>query len=72
MLVLVERSRATAFPRKKEGEWEIRVKFTESEDRMFEPVWGGEPSGKVLRELRKAVRENRRQLLSEWEENVNQ
>lgn len=58
------------FHAKKEGEWEIRVKFTETE--MFESVWGDEPSGKVLRQLRKAVRENRDDLLAEWEANVNQ
>jgi uncharacterized protein DUF4160 len=58
------------FHAKKEGEWEIRVKFTETE--MFESVWGEEPSGKVLRQLRKAVRENRDDLLAEWEANVNQ
>ena len=58
------------FHAKKEGEWEIRVKFTETE--MFESVWGDEPSGKVLRQLRKAVRDNRDDLLAEWEANVNQ
>jgi hypothetical protein len=58
--------------RRKRGEWEIRVKFTEDEDRMFESVWGDEPSGKVLRQLKKAVRVNRDKLLAEWEENVSQ
>jgi hypothetical protein len=38
---------------------------------MFESVWGDEPSGKVLRQLRKAVRENRDDLLAEWEASVN-
>jgi hypothetical protein len=58
------------FHAKKVGEWEIRVKFTE--DQMFESVWGDEPSGKLLRELKKAVKENRKKLLAEWEANVNQ
>jgi hypothetical protein len=48
------------------------VKFTEAEDEMFESLWGDEPSGKVLRELRKAVRKNRKELLAEWEAKVNQ
>ena len=58
------------FHAKKVGEWEIRVKFTE--DQMFESVWGEEPSGKLLRQLRKAVKDNRDDLLAEWEANVNQ
>jgi hypothetical protein len=60
------------FHAKKEGEWEIRIKFTEAEDEMFESVWGDDPGGKVLRKLRKAVRENRQELLAEWEAKVNQ
>jgi hypothetical protein len=60
------------FHAKKEGEWEIRVKFSEGETHMFESVWGDEPSGKVLRQLKKAVKENRANLLTEWEANVNQ
>lgn len=39
---------------------------------MFESVWGDEPSGKHLRQLRKAVRDNRDDLLAEWEADVNQ
>ena len=60
------------FHAKKEGTWEIRVKFTEDEPQMFELVWGDEPSGKVLRELKKAVREYRDDLLAEWEAKVSQ
>ncbi len=55
---------------KKEGEWEIRVKFTEAD--MFELVWGDEPGGKIMRKVEKAVRENRENLLAEWEAKVNQ
>ncbi len=48
------------------------MKFTESDDAMFEAKWGDPPGGKVLRELRKAVRNNRVALLEEWEAKVNQ
>jgi Domain of unknown function (DUF4160) len=57
---------------KREGEWELRVKFSEGEAEMFEVVWGEAPSRKVLRQLAKAVKENRANLLTEWEENVSQ
>lgn len=60
------------FHAKDEGEWEIRVKFTEDETEMLELVWGDEPSGKVLRKLKKAVRQYRDALLTEWEAKVNQ
>ena len=60
------------FHAKKEGEWEIRVKFTEAEDQMFELVWGDVPSGKRLRQLMKAVREHRDELLHEWEASVSE
>jgi hypothetical protein len=59
------------FHAKKEGEWEIRVKFNEAEDQMFELVWGDEPRGRILRQLRKVVKDNRSNLLGEWEANVN-
>jgi hypothetical protein len=39
---------------------------------MFELVWGDEPGGKIMRKLEKAVRENRDNLLAEWEAKVNQ
>jgi len=58
------------FHAKKEGAWEVRVKFTEHEERMFELVWGVEPNGRLLRRLRKAVREHRDELLVEWEASV--
>ena len=57
---------------KREGEWEIRVMFTEGAEEMFEQVWGEVPSSKVLRRIRKAVLSNRENLLAEWEANVNQ
>jgi hypothetical protein len=60
------------FHAKRAGEWELRVKFAEGEAQMFELVWGEEPKGKVLRQIAKAVRENRAMLLAEWEANVNQ
>jgi hypothetical protein len=60
------------FHAKRDGEWEIRVKFVEGEEEIFELVWGDAPSSKVLRQLRKAVQANRADLLAEWEANVNQ
>lgn len=56
------------FHAKREGEWEIRVKFTEAE--MFELVWGDGPGARVFRQLAKAVEEHRAELLLEWEANV--
>jgi hypothetical protein len=57
---------------KREGEWELKVKFAEGESHMFELEWGDAPKAKVLREIAKNVEENRVQLLAEWEEKVNQ
>ena len=56
---------------KREGEWEIKVKFTEPDEKMFESIWGDEPGAKILRQLKKMVREKREQLLAEWETKVN-
>jgi hypothetical protein len=58
------------FHAKREGEWELRVKFSEGEAQMFEMVWGEVPKAKVLRQLAEAVTENRENLLAEWEANV--
>ena len=55
---------------KREGEWEIKVHFTEGVARMFERKWGDAPQAKVLREIAKIVQEKRAQLLAEWEANV--
>ena len=57
---------------KRQGEWELKVQFAEGEAQMFELMWGDAPKSKVLREIAKKVRENRVQLLAEWEANVNQ
>jgi hypothetical protein len=57
---------------KRDGEWEIKVKFVEGEEEMFEQKWGDTPSGKVLRQLKKAVIRYRAALLVEWEDKVNQ
>ncbi len=56
---------------KREGEWELKVKFAEGEAQMFELEWGDNPRTKVLREIARNVRENRVQLLAEWEAKVN-
>lgn len=57
---------------KRQGEWEIKVKFLEDGAEMFEKEWGVMPSGKILRELKKAVVQNRANLFVEWEKKVNQ
>jgi hypothetical protein len=57
---------------KREGEWEIKVKFAEAEEEMFERQWGEIPSAKTLRLLKKAVTTHREALLAEWEAKVNQ
>lgn len=57
---------------KQDGQWEIRVKFALVESQMFELKWGKPPSGKVLRQIAKCVKDHRAQLLAEWEEKVNQ
>ena len=46
------------FHAKKNGEWELRVRFLE--DEMFEVVWGEAPKAKVLRQLARIVRRARR------------
>jgi len=56
---------------KREGEWELKVKFAEGEAQMFELEWGDNPRAKVLREIAKNVKEKRVQLLAEWEANIN-
>ncbi len=56
---------------KREGEWELKVKFAEGESQMFELEWGDAPRAKVLRQIEKIVKEKRVQLLAEWEANVN-
>jgi hypothetical protein len=56
---------------KRDGEWEIRVRFAEEESRMFELVWGRAPKAKVLREIATNVVAHRARLLAEWEANVN-
>ena len=55
---------------KRQGEWELKVKFTEDETRMFELEWGDAPKANVLREIALNVSENRAKLLAEWVEKV--
>ena len=55
---------------KRDGEWEIKVRFAEGEEEMFEQKWGDAPSGKILRQLKKAVTRHRAALLAEWEAKV--
>jgi hypothetical protein len=55
---------------KRDGEWELKVNFSEGEDQLFELVWGDAPKATELREIAKNVEENRVEPLTEWEENV--
>jgi hypothetical protein len=48
------------------------VNFAEGEEEMFDHEWGDTPSGKFLRQLKKAVQTHRAALLAEWEAKVNQ
>jgi hypothetical protein len=57
---------------KRDGEWELKIKFAEGEAQMFELRCGDAPKTRVLREIAEKVRENRMELLAEWEANVNQ
>ncbi len=59
------------FHAKRDGEWELKVKFAEGDEKMFELQWGKAPSVRVLRDLAKTVKNNRAELLKEWEANVN-
>jgi hypothetical protein len=56
----------------RKGEWELKVKFLETEEEMFELEWGTAPNSKVRREIAEHVRENRLELLAEWEAKVSQ
>lgn len=57
---------------RRRGEWEIKVKFTECRDNMFEQEWGSSPGARMLRRLREAVEVHRDALLKEWEAKVTQ
>lgn len=60
------------FHAKRKGEWEIRVKFLESPEKMVELMWGDTPSSKVVGQIQNAVTLNRQKLLTEWDAKVNQ
>jgi hypothetical protein len=55
---------------KRDGEWELKVKFMEADVRMFDLEWGNPPKSKTLRLIAKNVNENRIELLAEWEAKV--
>lgn len=58
------------FHAKKPGEWEVRVFFLESGSAMFVIAWSsrvGRPTAGDLKPLRKAVEDNRDELLRQWE-----
>lgn len=57
---------------KRQGEWEIKVNFAAGGEQMFEQVWGDAPNGNTLRQLKRAIREHRADLLAEWEAKVSQ
>jgi len=56
------------FHAKRNGEWELTVKFLEGGDSMFEMKWGKTPKAKVLREIAANAIANRNVLLLEWED----
>jgi hypothetical protein len=57
---------------KRDGEWEIRVRFLEDASEMFELVWGGAPKAKVLKDLARLAADHRIQLLAQWEASVSE
>lgn len=57
------------FHAKKDGEWEIRVRFMEDAESMIEPVWvEAAVAKKVRRRLIALATEHRKALLQEWEQ----
>lgn len=52
---------------KRRGEWELRVKFLENTNSMFELKWGDPPNSKTLKTIAQNAIEHREQLLLEWE-----
>jgi hypothetical protein len=52
---------------KRRGEWELKVKFLEGPDTMFELKWGDPPKAKVLKTIAAKAVANREALLLEWE-----
>ena len=56
------------FHAKRNGEWEVRVKFLHSEDEMIELKWStGKVANKTIKALCKLAADNRAALLEEWE-----
>jgi hypothetical protein len=63
------------FHAKRRGEWEVRVKFLEDGDAMFEIKWPKSKKSIVPAQDRKKLREmvklHRFEILREWEQKVN-
>lgn len=64
--------REAHFHAKRSGHWEIRVYLNEttSSALSYDFKFGGEPLGKVRRELARLVSAHREALLAEWERKV--
>jgi hypothetical protein len=61
------------FHAKRKGEWELRVKFLESRENMFEIVWRKSKrtiSAREGKRLAEMVEKHRLEILREWEEKV--
>ena len=52
---------------RRRGEWELKVKFLEGLNTMFELIWGDPPKAKVLKRIAGKAVANRQALLQEWE-----
>lgn len=57
------------FHAKRDGEWEVRVKFMMSQEDMIEIKWADKPpSQRALRRIRDLAEMHRVELLEQWEE----
>jgi hypothetical protein len=64
------------FHAKRKGEWELRIKFLEGREDMFEIKWRKSKktsiSAKDRKSLVEMVERHRLEILREWEQKVNQ
>jgi hypothetical protein len=64
------------FHAKRKGEWELRVKFLEERETMFEMKWRKSKKASISAQdkerLVKMVESHRLEILKEWEQKVNQ
>jgi hypothetical protein len=53
---------------KRNGEWEVKIKFMLDQSRMVENLSRKGPSKSVLKELTKLAEKHREKLLKQWQE----